>query len=239
MTVRCSSLNIEHVVNISMAQDLDQKIWWVLQRIQTSKSLHDADTKRWYIHEDKPFEIGAGDPTAPPYSMQLSILERLEASGAVQLGPRILSTDLESATDVPLEKGWYRPLTVASDFKEVYRKYTNDSSPQEVEVDEWWEVGDKPSFDPKLGQIKLGKRVCQIPLEGLNQIVICDALFSRNSGDWTTETEVVHGLYRGGVSKRSFYDAIVAINKATLAQLGFKLLQYKASRVRIKSELFK
>ena len=95
-----------------------------------------------------------------------------------------------------------------------------------------------PFLDQANGKIILGEKSCQIPL-GSNQLELCMALFSKPLGEWVLETYVLPNFSRDVDSLRGFYDAIRAINQKAEKDLGVpRLIEYRASRARIRKEIF-
>lgn len=95
---------------------------------------------------------------------------------------------------------------------------------------------DKLAFDPNTGEISLGSKRCSIPI-GSNQYQLCKALFERPLGQWLKETDIADELFRGEVTRRSFYDAIRLANQKIEHKLRIKkLFVYNASRVQIRAD---
>ena len=65
------------------------------------------------------------------------------------------------------------------------------------------------------------------------------AFFSKPLGEWVLETYVLPNFSRDVDSLRGFYDAIRAINQKAEKDLGVpRLIEYRASRARIRKEIF-
>ncbi|MEI8249019.1 MAG: hypothetical protein WCG07_00805 [Candidatus Taylorbacteria bacterium] len=128
-------------------------------------------------------------------------------------------------------------------FMERYSEQKQDEEGVENGVvgGRWWKDSDLPSFSEKNGKITLGQRKCQIPLDAVNQIVTCKAIFSKPLELWTEEIEVLHDFYKGEDSKRGLKDATRAINRRAKEVFGIiELLKYsgRSRRVRLNTELF-
>jgi tetratricopeptide (TPR) repeat protein len=96
-----------------------------------------------------------------------------------------------------------------------------------------------PTFDMATGEIIFGDKKCPIPLSS-NQFQLCKAIFNEKTlGEWVKETEIIETFYKGTDSTRSFYDAGRLVNQKIQEKTGIKnMLEYKASSIRIRKEIF-
>jgi len=113
----------------------------------------------------------------------------------------------------------------------------SDSNPKTSDLSKKQIQKEELIFDPKTGEIVFGKKKCGLPI-GSNQYQLCKTLFELPIGEWLQEIDVIEKFYRGKDSQRGFYDAIRLSNKKIEEKLKIKkLLEYGASRVRIRAEL--
>lgn len=144
-----------------------------------------------------------------------------------------------------IEKSWRREVEVfmkeTKEFMEEYKadKLERQNIRQDAVGGKWWKDGERPEYNEKTKKISLGGKECQIPLTAINRIVLCDTVFSSPFGAWVDENDVI-SKFRGEDKKsRSFYDAIRATNANVEEELGIvEILQYKASKVRINTDIF-
>ena len=124
---------------------------------------------------------------------------------------------------------------VARNYSRLVSAAKNDN-PEKTKPESPKIVKSIPSFDPRNGIVKLGDKQTEIPL-GSNQYQLCKKLFEIPLGDWLQETDVIDHFNRGKDSGRSFYDAIRLANQKIEDDLKVKkLLEYQASRVRVRKE---
>ncbi len=103
--------------------------------------------------------------------------------------------------------------------------------------EKWWKNGEKPSYKKDSAVMSLGNRHVQIPL-GSNQGVLCEALFDIPLGEWLKDINVRDKFYTD--TESAFYNTVRAINESAKDNFDIEeLLQYKASRTRVRDELFK
>jgi len=92
-------------------------------------------------------------------------------------------------------------------------------------------VTGKLQFDEGTGQILLGTRRCQIPIN-TNQYFLCKKMFSIPLGTPVKEIDILDMIDWARDTKRSVYDAMLAVNKKAKQSLGVeKLLRWNAGRV--------
>jgi hypothetical protein len=70
----------------------------------------------------------------------------------------------------------------------------------------------KIRFDENTGIISMGGKPCEIPIN-TNQYFLCKALFAKKFGTAITETDIVDLADWAKETKRSVYDARIAVNK--------------------------
>ena len=115
--------------------------------------------------------------------------------------------------------------SMLSDF---YSKLKNKPAPKlEKPVDT------KIGFDEKTGIISMGGKPCEIPIN-TNQYFLCKALFAEKFGTAITETDIVDMADWAKDTKRSVYDARIAVNKRIERDLGISdFIRWRTGRVRI------
>jgi hypothetical protein len=88
-------------------------------------------------------------------------------------------------------------------------------------------------FDEKTGIISMGEKLCDIPIN-TNQYFLCKALFAEKFGTAITETDIVDLADWAKETKRSVYDARIAVNKRIKRDLGISnFIRWRTGRVRI------
>ena len=91
----------------------------------------------------------------------------------------------------------------------------------------------KIRFDEKTGMISMGGKPCEIPIN-TNQYFLCKALFAEKFGTAITETDIVDMSDWAKDTKRSVYDARIAVNKRIERDLGISdFIRWRTGRVRI------
>ena len=86
-------------------------------------------------------------------------------------------------------------------------------------------------FDVETGVISMGSKPCSIPLN-TNQYFLCKALFDKGFGKTITETDIVDMADWAKDTKRSVYDAKIAVNKRIKEYLGINnFIRWKTGRV--------
>jgi hypothetical protein len=94
-------------------------------------------------------------------------------------------------------------------------------------------IDTKIRFDEKTGIISMGGKPCPIPIN-TNQYFLCKALFAEKFGTAITETYIVDLADWAKETKRSVYDARIAVNKRIEKDLGISnLIRWRTGRVRI------
>lgn len=97
-------------------------------------------------------------------------------------------------------------------------------------------IDTKIRFNEKTGVIKMGTRVCPVPIN-TNQYFLCKALFVLPFDTPVTETDIVDMADWAKDTKRSVYDAMNAVNKRIKEDLDIeKFIKWKTGRVRIDYE---
>lgn len=93
------------------------------------------------------------------------------------------------------------------------------------------------SFDENAGTIKRGNLECKIPLN-TNQYFLCKKVFSMPFGTRVKEIDILDMVDWAKDSKRSVYDAMLAVNNKVKQDLGVeKLLHWRTGRVWIDEKL--
>ena len=88
-------------------------------------------------------------------------------------------------------------------------------------------------FDERTGVISIGEKPCEIPIN-TNQYFLCKALFAEKFGNAITETDIVDMADWAKDTKRSVYDARIAVNKRIKRDLGISnFIRWRTGRVRI------
>ena len=86
-------------------------------------------------------------------------------------------------------------------------------------------------FDEKTGIISMGGKPCEIPIN-TNQYFLCKKMFSIPLGTPVKEIDILDMIDWARDTKRSVYDAMLAVNKKAKQSLGIeKLLRWNAGRV--------
>ena len=86
-------------------------------------------------------------------------------------------------------------------------------------------------FNVETGMISMGSKPCSIPLN-TNQYFLCKALFDKGFGKTITETDIVDMADWAKDTKRSVYDAKIAVNKRIKEYLGINnFIRWKTGRV--------
>ncbi|MGB8816133.1 MAG: hypothetical protein WCC74_02810 [Minisyncoccia bacterium] len=94
-------------------------------------------------------------------------------------------------------------------------------------------VDTKIKFDEKTGMISMRGKPCEIPIN-TNQYFLCKALFAEKFGTAITETDIVDMADWAKDTKRSVYDARIAVNKRIERDLGISdFIRWRTGRVRI------
>lgn len=92
-------------------------------------------------------------------------------------------------------------------------------------------VTGKLQFNEETGQILFGTMRCQIPIN-TNQYFLCRKMFSVPLGTPVKEIDILDMIDWARDTKRSVYDAMLAVNKKAKQNLGIeKLLKWNAGRV--------
>lgn len=92
-------------------------------------------------------------------------------------------------------------------------------------------VTGKLQFDEETGQILFGSKRCQIPIN-TNQYFLCRKIFSVPLGTPVKEIDILDMIDWAKDTKRSVYDAMLAVNRKTKQSLGIdKLLKWNTGRV--------
>ena len=116
-------------------------------------------------------------------------------------------------------------------LNDYYFKLKNKPAQQAEEL-----IDTKIRFSDKTGEITIGTRVCQVPIN-TNQYFLCKILFAVPFGTLVTETDIVDMVDWAKDTKRSVYDAMIAVNKRIEIDLHIeKFFKWKIGRVRIDYE---
>lgn len=92
-------------------------------------------------------------------------------------------------------------------------------------------VTGKLRFNEETGQILFGNIQCQIPIN-TNQYFLCRKMFSTPLGTPVKEIDILDMIDWARDTKRSVYDAMLAVNKKAKQNLGIeKLFKWNAGRV--------
>ncbi len=97
-------------------------------------------------------------------------------------------------------------------------------------------IDTKIRFNEKTGNITMGSKVCPVPIN-TNQYFLCKVLFALPFGTPVTETDIVDMADWAKDTKRSVYDAKIAVNKRIKDAFGISnFISWRTGRVRIDYE---
>ncbi len=210
-----------------------RETWLVLQGIKKNYLLTASDERVDYELADV--------PGVQP-EVQRKILRKLTNVGALKtirkgyFGPATFYSE-STDPDTMGKPRFFLFELVSGQFEKTFNEYAKINGVDVQTVDPT-SIG-RPSFDEKTLRLTYGDKSFTLEPKGSNQAVLCAAVFDVPFGEWVKETDVVSNFFRGVEKERSFYDAVRLLNEKILEQLGIeKMLEYKASRARIRKELF-
>ena len=100
-----------------------------------------------------------------------------------------------------------------------------------IEPKETPPIDNKIRFNAETGIISMGVKTCPIPIN-TNQYFLCKVLFKEKFGTTITETDIVDMIDWAKDTKRSVYDARIAVNKRVERDLGIEeFIRWKTGRV--------
>lgn len=120
---------------------------------------------------------------------------------------------------------------ISKPAKNVLLKYLADMEAEIAPVHADKPVTGKLRFNEETGQILFGNIQCQIPIN-TNQYFLCRKMFSAPLGTPVKEIDILDMIDWARDTKRSVYDAMLAVNKKAKQNLGIeKLFKWNAGRV--------
>jgi len=122
-------------------------------------------------------------------------------------------------------------FVISKPAKNVLLKYLSDLEAEVIPSRADKPVTGKLQFNEETGQILFGSIRCQIPIN-TNQYFLCRKMFSVALGTPVKEIDILDMIDWARDTKRSVYDAMLAVNKKAKQNLGIeKLFKWNAGRV--------